>query len=87
MVVYYIVGLLYYSSAAINPVLYNVMSRDFRRAFHRMYSCEIWRRRTSEQYVIAAGSPERSWIPFAFASHLQQSTPGSPHPDTKPRER
>lgn len=34
--VFYFVGVLYYSSAAINPVIYNVMSRDFRLAFLRM---------------------------------------------------
>ena len=39
VLVYYATGLLYYSSAAINPVLYNVMSRDFRLAFLRMCRC------------------------------------------------
>ena len=43
ILVYYATGLLYYSSAAINPILYNVMSRDFRIAFLRMYRCRSWR--------------------------------------------
>lgn len=37
--VYYIVGILYYSIVAINPILYNVMSRDFRHAFLRLCRC------------------------------------------------
>ena len=43
VLVYYATGLLYYSSAAINPVLYNVMSRDFRLAFLRMCRCRTRR--------------------------------------------
>lgn len=79
--VFYVVGLLYYSTAAINPVIYNVMSPEFRRAFLRMCSCES-PRRVSEPCFLAAGSPERSWMPFTFPNHLQH-TPESPHPETK----
>lgn len=33
-VVTYISGILYYFSAVVNPILYNIMSNKFRRAFH-----------------------------------------------------
>lgn len=50
---FYGVGLLYYASAALNPVLYNLMSRDFRTAFQAAYlprSCRLARRLRYTQY-------------------------------------
>jgi len=39
------VGILYYFSSTANPILYNLMSRKFRAAFHRTVCCwcPCWR--------------------------------------------
>lgn len=60
---FYVVGILYYLTAAINPVLYNVMSRDFRRAFLRIFRCSV-STPASRPSIAATASPQRSWMPF-----------------------
>ena len=74
VLVYYATGLLYYSSAAINPVLYNVMSSDFRLAFLRMCRCRFRRITSSicriDQPSTSLGQPESG--PHAFSFIMEQ---------------
>ena len=73
---YYISGFLYYLSATVNPILYNLMSLKYRHAF-RQTLCGKKRRRNPQQLGVAGesmanrpqNSQHRSYI---FKSNLRQ---------------
>ena len=49
---FYISGILYYFSATINPILYNLMSLKYRHAFRQTlfgrHGCSFWNRRRND---------------------------------------
>ncbi|KAG8234170.1 hypothetical protein J437_LFUL007328 [Ladona fulva] len=56
---YYITGFFYYISSTVNPILYNVMSARYRRAFRDTLCCPS---RPAPANILSSSGPSTKWI-------------------------